>query len=134
MILWMIARTAVGAPAPPKLRVLVADDEPHMLRLIQVNLKQVGIEVATAQDGVEALEKVFSETFDVVFLDVMMPRKDGFEVLKELRSNPAYENLFVILLTAKQHDRDIYYGYHNGADMYLTKPFNPKEILRALGF
>ncbi len=110
-------------------RVLVVDDEPGMVRLLKTNLERLRIEVETARDGVEALEKIASQRFDLVLLDVMMPRKDGFEVLKELRTNPETENLFVVMLSAKVQDKDVFNAYHYGADMYLTKPLNPKEIL-----
>lgn len=86
----------------------------------------------TARDGVEALETMYSQAVDLVILDVMMPRKDGFEVLREIRRNPIYEAMPVILLTAKQQEKDIFDGYHHGADMILTKPFNPLEILNLI--
>lgn len=88
--------------------------------------------MVTAGDGVEALDAMYSQDVDLVILDVMMPRKDGFEVLKEIRRNPIYEAMPVILLTAMQQEKDMFEGYHYGADMILTKPFNPMEILNLL--
>jgi two-component system, OmpR family, alkaline phosphatase synthesis response regulator PhoP len=111
------------------LKVLVCDDERHIVRLIQVNLERQGYQVVTAFDGKEGLEKVRSEKPDLVVLDVMMPYMDGFEVLKTLRREPATETLPVIMLTAKAQDKDVFEGYHYGADMYLTKPFNPMELV-----
>lgn len=111
------------------LKVLVCDDERHIVRLIQVNLERQGYIVVTAYDGKEGLEKVRSEKPDMMVLDVMMPYMDGFEVLKTLRREPEYENLPVIMLTAKAQDKDVFEGYHYGADMYLTKPFNPMELV-----
>lgn len=111
------------------LKVLVCDDERHIVRLIQVNLERQGYNVVTAFDGKEGLEKVRSEKPDLVVLDVMMPYMDGFEVLKSLRREPETESLPVIMLTAKAQDKDVFEGYHYGADMYLTKPFNPSELV-----
>ena len=111
------------------LKVLVCDDERHIVRLIQVNLERQGYEVVTAFDGKEGLEKIRSEKPDLVVLDVMMPYMDGFEVLKSLRKDPETESLPVIMLTAKAQDKDVFEGYHYGADMYLTKPFNPMELV-----
>jgi two-component system alkaline phosphatase synthesis response regulator PhoP/two-component system response regulator VicR len=111
------------------LKVLVCDDERHIVRLIQVNLERQGYQVVTAFDGKEGLEKIRAEKPNLVVLDVMMPYMDGFEVLKSLRREPETENLPVIMLTAKAQDKDVFEGYHYGADMYLTKPFNPMELV-----
>ncbi|CAN5529787.1 N/A [soil metagenome] len=111
------------------LKVLVCDDERHIVRLIQVNLERQGYQVVTAFDGKEGLEKIRAEKPQLVVLDVMMPYMDGFEVLKALRREPETENLPVIMLTAKAQDKDVFEGYHYGADMYLTKPFNPMELV-----
>jgi two-component system alkaline phosphatase synthesis response regulator PhoP len=111
------------------LKILVCDDERHIVRLIQVNLERQGYEVVTAFDGKEGLEKIRSEKPNMVVLDVMMPYMDGFEVLKTLRREPETESLPVIMLTAKAQDKDVFEGYHYGADMYLTKPFNPMELV-----
>jgi two-component system alkaline phosphatase synthesis response regulator PhoP/two-component system response regulator VicR len=111
------------------LKILVCDDERHIVRLIQVNLERQGYQVVTAFDGKEGLEKIRSEKPNLVVLDVMMPYMDGFEVLKALRREPETESLPVIMLTAKAQDKDVFEGYHYGADMYLTKPFNPMELV-----
>lgn len=113
----------------PPLKILVCDDERHIVRLIQVNLEKQGWNVVTAYDGKEGLEKVASEKPDLLVLDVMMPYMDGFEVLKSIRKDPGTEKLPVIMLTAKAQDKDVFEGYHYGADMYLTKPFNPRELV-----
>jgi len=111
------------------MKVLVCDDERHIVRLIQVNLQRQGYTVVTAFGGRECLDKISSEKPEMVVLDVMMPDMDGFEVLKAIRQNPETENLPVIMLTAKAADTDVFEGYHHGADMYLTKPFNPMELV-----
>lgn len=111
------------------LKILVCDDERHIVRLIQVNLERQGWTVVTAYDGKEGLEKVKSEHPDLLVLDVMMPYLDGFEVLKAVRKDPTTRDLPVIMLTAKAQDMDVFTGYSAGADMYLTKPFNPMELV-----
>ena len=110
-------------------KILVVDDERHIVRLVEVNLTRVGYDVVTAYDGLEALEKVKTDKPDMLILDVMMPRMDGFEVLKELRADPQTKNIPIIMLTAKAQDADIFKGWSSGVDSYLTKPFNPRELL-----
>lgn len=110
-------------------KILVCDDERSIVRLIQVNLERQGWEVVTAYDGKEGLEKIMSEKPDICVLDVMMPYMDGFEVLKNLRREPSTQKLPVVMLTAKAQDKDVFEGYHYGADVYLTKPFNPMELV-----
>jgi len=110
-------------------KILVVDDERHIVRLVEVNLQRAGYDVVTAYDGVEALEKVKAEKPDMIVLDVMMPRKDGFEVLQDLQGNPAMADIPVIMLTAKAQDADVFKGWQSGVSSYLTKPFNPRELL-----
>jgi len=110
-------------------RVLVVDDEPHIVRLIQVNLERHGYQVETANNGAQALAKIRDSRPDLVVSDVMMPEMDGFELLANIRRDPMLMELPVIMLTAKAQDRDVMDGYKTGADMYLTKPFNPAELI-----
>jgi two-component system alkaline phosphatase synthesis response regulator PhoP len=110
-------------------KILAVDDERHIVRLVEVNLQRAGYEVVTAYDGREALEKVKAESPDLVVLDVMMPYMDGFEVLKNLKADPATAEIPVIMLTAKAQDADVFRGWQSGVDCYLTKPFNPMELL-----
>jgi len=110
-------------------KILVVDDERHIVRLVQVNLERAGYEVAVAYDGIEALEKVEAEKPDMVVLDVMMPRMDGFDVLKKLQANADTKDIPIIMLTAKAQDADIFKGWSSGVSSYLTKPFNPRELL-----
>ena len=110
-------------------KILVCDDERSIVRLIQVNLERQGWQVVTAYDGKEGLEKIMSEKPDICVLDVMMPYMDGFEVLKNLRREPSTQKLPVVMLTAKAQDNEVFEGYHYGADVYLTKPFNPMELV-----
>lgn len=110
-------------------KILAVDDEKNIRTLIEMNLKRAGYDVITASDGDEALEKIHKENPDLVVLDVMMPRKDGFEVLRLLRADIATMDLPVIMLTAKSQNADIFRGWQSGVDSYLTKPFNPMELL-----
>lgn len=110
-------------------KILACDDEKHIVRLVQVNLERAGYQVVTANDGKEALQKIASENPDLVVLDVMMPYMDGFEVLQNLRRNPSTRDIPVIMLTAKAQDADVFKGWQSGVDCYLTKPFNPMELL-----
>ena len=110
-------------------KILAVDDERHIVRLIQVNLERAGYQVVTAYDGREALKKIEEEHPDLIVLDVMMPYMNGLETLKEIRANPQTRNLPVIMLTAKAQDQDVFQGYSYGVDIYLTKPFNPVELL-----
>ncbi len=110
-------------------KILVVDDERHIVRLVQVNLDRAGYEVAVAYDGIEALKKVSEDKPDMVILDVMMPRMDGFEVLKKLQADEDTKDIPVIMLTAKAQDADIFKGWSSGVSSYLTKPFNPRELL-----
>jgi two-component system alkaline phosphatase synthesis response regulator PhoP/two-component system response regulator VicR len=110
-------------------RILAVDDEKHILRLVQINLEKAGYEVVTASNGREALEKVREATPNLIVMDVMMPEMDGFEALKKLKSDPATTKIPVIMLTAKAQDADVFHGWQSGADLYLTKPFNPMELL-----
>ena len=117
-------------PEAAKLRrILTCDDEKHIVRLIQVNLERQGYEVITAYNGKECLEKVHSEHPDLVVLDVMMPEMSGFEVLEALKSNPETERIPVIMLTARAQDADVLRGWQGGVECYLTKPFNPMELI-----
>ena len=110
-------------------KILVVDDEKHIVRLVQANLDRAGYTVVSANDGKEALQKVADENPDLVVLDVMMPYMDGFEVLQNLRRNPSTRDIPVIMLTAKAQDADVFKGWQSGVDCYLTKPFNPMELL-----
>lgn len=110
-------------------KILAVDDEKHIVRLIQVNLERAGYEVVTAGDGVEALEKVATDIPDLIVLDWMMPQLNGMETLKRLKANEATEQIPVIMLTAKSQDADVFKGWQSGVDCYLTKPFNPMELL-----
>ena len=110
-------------------KVLVVDDQPQIVRLIQLHLDREGFQVLTAADGEEALERVHEERPDLVILDVIMPKKDGFEVLRTIKATPELERTPVIMLTVKTQSADIVEGLREGAELYLPKPFHPRELV-----
>jgi diguanylate cyclase (GGDEF)-like protein len=110
-------------------RVLVVDDDPDIARFIEVNLRTQGFEVHLASDGVEALERAREVVPDLVLVDVMMPRMDGFQVVDRLRSEPRTANISIIMLTAKALTADKVLGITTGADDYIIKPFDPVELV-----
>jgi DNA-binding response OmpR family regulator len=116
-----------------QVKVLVADDEPHLLRLVKFRLEREGYEVLTAADGETALQVARDEHPDLCVLDVMMPKRSGFDVLRELRSDEACAGMKVIMLTARAQDRDVDVGFSLGADDYITKPFSPQELRVRIG-
>jgi diguanylate cyclase (GGDEF)-like protein len=109
--------------------ILVVDDDPDIARFVEVNLRSAGYNVAVAGDGEEALERAGDLRPDLVLLDVMMPRIDGFEVAQRLRKNPQTANTSIIMLTAKALSADKVTGLQSGADDYIIKPFDPIELL-----
>ena len=109
--------------------ILVVDDDPDIARFVEVNLRSAGYEVSVAGDGEEALERATDIRPDLVLLDVMMPRLDGFEVAQRLRKNPQTANTSIIMLTAKALSSDKVTGLQSGADDYIIKPFDPIELL-----
>ena len=109
--------------------ILVVDDDPDIARFVEVNLRSAGYEVTVASDGEQALEKAGLLRPDLVLLDVMMPRIDGFEVAHRLRRNPQTANTSIIMLTAKALATDKVLGLTAGADDYIIKPFDPIELL-----
>src|SRR3954467_14361470 len=110
-------------------RVLVVDDDDVIRQLITVNLDLEGFDVVTAVDGQDALDKVKEADPHVVTLDVMMPRVDGWEAAERLRSDPETAHIKVILLSARAQEADIQRGHRIGVDAYLTKPFDPDELI-----
>ena len=110
-------------------KLLVADDEPNIVISLEFLMKKEGFEIAIATDGEEALAKVASFGPDLMLLDVMMPKKSGFEVCEALRADPANANLQIVMLTAKGRDTEVAKGLAIGADAYVTKPFSTKELV-----
>ena len=110
--------------------ILIVDDESYIVTSLSYVMKNAGFEVDSAGDGEEALEKVKAKAPDLVILDIMMPKLDGFEVCKAIRANPDWNSVRIIMLTAKGRDSEREKGLELGADDYLTKPFSTRDILQ----
>jgi DNA-binding response OmpR family regulator len=113
-------------------KLLIVDDEAHIRMLIEQTLEELedeGVEFLTAENGEEALEIIQSENPQLVFLDVMMPKMNGMEVCRRVKKELSIENVFIVLLTAKGQELDRLKGQEVGADVYMTKPFDPELIL-----
>jgi diguanylate cyclase (GGDEF)-like protein len=115
-------------PAKP-LTVLVIEDHPDQRELLAIVLQREGYRVVTAANGVEALEKLSSETVNIALSDIMMPKMDGFELINKIRSDPALKHIYLILITARIQEGDRVRGLDLGADDYITKPFSFSELL-----
>jgi len=113
-------------------RVLVVDDDDVIRQLITVNLELEGFEVVPAVDGQDALDKVKDAHVQVVTLDVMMPRVDGWEAAARLRADPQTAHVKIVLLSARAQEADIQRGEKIGVDAYLTKPFDPDELIETV--
>jgi two-component system, OmpR family, alkaline phosphatase synthesis response regulator PhoP len=109
--------------------ILVADDEPNIVLSLEFLLKQAGFRVRTASDGEAALAAIAEEPPDLVLLDIMIPGRDGYAVCQEIRSNPAWRDVRIIMLTAKGGDIQREKGLSLGADEYVTKPFSTRELV-----
>lgn len=111
-------------------KILVADDEPNIVISLEYLLKREGYTVVIARDGEEALQTIRREQPDLVLLDVMMPKKTGFEVCQEVRADDALQNTKILMLTAKGRDTDVAKGTALGADAYMTKPFATRDLVQ----
>jgi two-component system, OmpR family, alkaline phosphatase synthesis response regulator PhoP len=110
-------------------RILVADDDPQILRLVESYLHNDGYAVSRATDGDQALHMLRQDRPDLIVLDVMMPRRDGFELLRLIREDERLASTPILMLTARVADEDRLRGLNGGADDYLSKPFNPPELV-----
>jgi DNA-binding response OmpR family regulator len=110
-------------------KVLVVDDEPHVIRSLTFVLTKEGYDVSSASNGEDALAKIRALRPNLVFLDVMMPKKNGYEVCKELKKDPGLSDIHVIMLTAKGQEADREQGLSAGADEFMTKPFSPVGVV-----
>lgn len=113
-------------------KILVVDDEAHIRLLIEQTLEELedqGVEIITADNGVDALDVIKSEKPNLVFLDVMMPKMNGFDVCRTVKQDLGMQDVFIILLTAKGQEYDRQRGAEVGANVYMTKPFDPDELL-----
>ena len=110
-------------------KVLIADDEQNIVISLEFLMKREGFEVVVANDGEEAIRRIRADQPDLVLLDVMMPKKSGFEVCQEVKSDPALGGVRILMLTAKGRDTEVAQGLALGADAYMTKPFSTRELV-----
>lgn len=113
-------------------KILIVDDEPNIVMSLEFLLRKEGFQIDTAGDGDAAIDKVRSFVPDLVLLDVMMPKKSGFEVCEILRADPAFSGLKIIMLTAKGRDTEQAKGLALGADAYMLKPFSTKDLVQKI--
>jgi twitching motility two-component system response regulator PilH len=112
--------------------VLVVEDSRTQREIISGFLQQKGLQVTVACDGIEALEKIETVRPDLVLMDIIMPRMNGYECCRRLKSNPKTQNVPVIMCSSKREDFDRYWGLKQGADAYISKPFPPGELILLL--
>ena len=110
-------------------KILIADDEPHIVAAIEFLLQQSGYEVRIAQNGEEALKLVEDCTPDLVLLDLMMPKKSGYEVCKRIRERADWRHIKIVMLSAKGREAEANKGLSMGADLYVMKPFSTRELV-----
>ena len=115
-----------------KKRILIVDDEPDLLMAIKIRLTAVGYEVIMAKDGAEGLEKARNEKPDLIILDLMLPKINGYKVCRFLKFDENYKHIPVIMLTARAEEDDKTLGMETGADAYMTKPFDNKELIASI--
>lgn len=110
-------------------KILIADDEPNIVISLEFLMKREGYDVTIATDGEEAVNRIRADRPDLVLLDVMMPKKSGFEVCQEVKADPALQAIRILMLTAKGRDTDIAKGMALGANAYMTKPFATRDLV-----
>jgi DNA-binding response OmpR family regulator len=109
--------------------IVIADDEPHVLRSLEFILKKQGYRVLTATNGEEALNRVLENNPDLVFLDIQMPKMDGNTVLRKLREEEKFQDLYIVMITAKGQEVDRLNSLESGANEYVTKPYSPRKLV-----
>ncbi len=117
---------------PTDKKVLVCDDELYILESVTYVVREEGFAVFAAEDGEEAIDKARVERPNLMLLDIGMAKKNGFDVCRVLKADPATKEIYIILLTSSGQDRDVEEAYRSGADEYMTKPFSPRSLRRRL--
>lgn len=112
--------------------ILVVDDSPTDLRIITAALQKQGYHLSTAVDGEDALRKALQEHPDLIVLDIILPKKNGFQVCRQLKTSPDTQDIKIVLLSSKSQDSDRFWGLKQGADDYMTKPFDDDELLETV--
>lgn len=113
-------------------KILIVEDDQHIRKLFNILVRKDGIDIDEAVEGNEALEKLHANRYDLVILDIMMPNVDGFSILKDMRERPETAQVPVIVVTAKTEDKDLMKGYSLGANYYITKPFEPQDLIHSI--
>ncbi len=113
-------------------KILIVEDSPTYLRKIADSLQGTGYKIITAVDGEEALEKAVRENPNLIVLDVVLPKKNGFQVCRQLKTSPATQDIKILMMTSKSQDSDRFWGLKQGADDYMTKPYEDKELLTSI--
>ncbi len=113
-------------------KILVVDDSPTLLKMTSTFLQAHDFEIVTAMDGEEALQKVLTDNPDLLVLDVVMPKMDGFQVCRKMKASPEMLHIPVIMLTSKNQKADEFWGKKQGADLYMTKPYDETTLLNAI--
>jgi len=113
--------------------ILVVEDSPTDLKLMTAPLQEKGYRILTAVDGEEAVEKAAREHPDLIVLDIVLPKKNGFQVCRQLKTSPDTKDIKIVMLSSKTQDSDKFWGMKQGADGYITKPFNDSELLETVG-
>jgi twitching motility two-component system response regulator PilH len=122
----------VLAPTSVRPRVLIADDSYSELQLVDMALKEAGYDTVTVMDGEAAEYKMRIEKFDAAVIDIIMPKKNGYQVCRDLRRDPAYKDVPIIMVSSKNQTSDKAWGLRQGANEYITKPFNPKDLVNVV--
>lgn len=113
-------------------KILIVEDDQHIRKLFNILVRREGVDIDEAVEGNEALEKLHANRYDLVILDIMMPNVDGFSILKDMRERPETAQVPVIVVTAKTEDKDLMKGYSLGANYYITKPFEPQDLIHSI--
>ena len=113
----------------PKQKILIVDDEPDIIELIEYNLKKEGYQVFTASNGLEAIQVAKKTLPDLIVLDIMMPKLDGIETCRQLRAMPEFKSTFMVFLTARSEEYSEISGFNVGADDYIAKPIKPRALI-----
>ena len=115
-----------------KKRVLIVDDEVDLVETLKFKLEASGFEALTAYDGLEALSKAKNDKPDLILLDIMLPKLNGYQICRELKSDDKYKHIPIIMLTAKAQESDKFWGLETGADEYVTKPFDSNQLVELI--
>lgn len=112
--------------------ILIVDDSPTAREMVSSQLRQSGFKVLEAEDGEAAIASIQAHTPNLVVTDIVMPRKNGYELTRWIKNNPATQHIPVVMCTSKSEEFDIYWGMKQGADAYITKPYHPPDLINAV--